>query len=100
MVIFSAIFTILFAQPVQIQAEALRSTISTEKDSVYLQGLENRVHFEFKNNSIESFQYRLEGFDNVLTRHKSQYPLAVYTNLPGGEFEFQYWINNEARPPL
>ncbi|WP_304232090.1 histidine kinase [Jiulongibacter sediminis] len=100
MVIFSAIFTFLFTQPVQIQARALRSSVTIEQDSVYIQGLDNRLQFEFKIDSLESFQYRLEGFDEDLTPHESQYPIAVYTNLPGGKFEFQYWINEKAQSPI
>jgi signal transduction histidine kinase len=100
MEIFSVIITLFIAQPVTIQADALRISVSEKQDSVYIQGLHNRLQIEIKNDSIENFKYRLDGFDQDLSQHSSRYPLAVYTNLPGGEFEFHYWLNDQKQESI
>ncbi len=85
------------AQPIVIEAEGLKHFISDTKDSVYLQGLENGLRIEWSL-SEGPFQYRLSGYDK--NWKTSKYPVAAYTNLPGGSYSLEFKSNTMDRPPI
>ncbi|UBM60904.1 histidine kinase [Marinilongibacter aquaticus] len=81
-----------------IKTEALKSYVSDTRDSVYLQGLENRLEFAIDTGNVAQFAYRLHEFDTEF--HTSIHPVSIYTNIPGGNYSFEYRIDGIPQPPI
>lgn len=86
--------SILAQKEISIIARGLgnQTSISKNKDSISIKGLENLIDIEFPNSS-DSIQYQLVGYD--LKIHHSQYPKIRYTNLIGGQYELKYRLSSE-----
>ncbi|WP_255069102.1 histidine kinase [Lacihabitans sp. LS3-19] len=69
-----------------------QSYINTQKDSIYLKGLENLIDIEFPNIG-DSIFYQLEGFDSQLLN--SAFPKIRYTNLSGGKYLLKYRLSSQ-----
>lgn len=77
----------------KIETEAIKTHISAEKDSVFIQGLDNTLHIYSLKDSNSQFSFQLVGFDPIL--RTSPFPSFRYTNIPGGEFTFRYKGEND-----
>lgn len=76
------------AGQVTIETEGIKSFVNGQKDSVFIQGLDNSLHIYLDDNTSSLFSFELVGFDTVL--RTSPFPSFRYTNIPGGEFNFRY----------
>ncbi|SOE20450.1 Histidine kinase [Spirosomataceae bacterium TFI 002] len=72
----------------EIQVEAIRTFVSENKDSIYIQGLDNNLIINFSEHTGEKLSYQLVGFDTKLIQNP--FPSLRYTNLPGGKYLLKY----------
>ncbi|MGR3812199.1 sensor histidine kinase [Jiulongibacter sp. NS-SX5] len=86
-------FINLYPNP-KIEVSAIKTSISEGNDSIYIQGLDNRLRIEIPGEEKAEFEYHLKGFDTQ-TYH-SEFPVVAYTNIPGGQYNFRYRFNQES----
>ena len=89
---------LLWAQETpNIKVDAIKTHVSANRDSIYIQGLENSLRIEFE--PVDSiFEYRLKGHDNQWK--SSIFPVASYGNLSGGHYLFEYKLDGHAFSPI
>ena len=100
---FTLLLTLLYVLTARSENLKITKLISNSKNhsdeltskKIYLKAQEDNISIEFQPDSlVQNYQYQLEGYD--MQFNTTNYPLARYTGLPGGSYEFRVWCNNDS----